>query len=132
VTPGPSATKARLSVAATAKAASSVRMHTSESTADTAATPLLNLQEHDDFDVTIIWQNLAAESDFQCFRKESKGPIERILIDFARVLQLGVFENVVSVNASQNLFCVTVVCTKNGDEGETGCIRIFWVTLIVK
>lgn len=44
------------------------------------------------------------------------------MIDFARVLQLGVFENVISVNASQNLFCVTVVCNKNGDEGVMDAI----------
>jgi hypothetical protein len=72
---------------------------------------------HEDFDITIIWHNLYANSDFICFRKESRGPIERILVDFAKVLETGVFENVVSVNASKHLFAVTVVCMKNKNEG---------------
>lgn len=38
------------------------------------------------------------------------------------MLQLGVFESVISVNASQKLFCVTVVCTKNKDEGVMDAI----------
>jgi hypothetical protein len=72
---------------------------------------------HEDFDVTIIWHNLYAPSNFTTFRKESRGPIERILVDFAKVLESGIFEEVYSVSASKHLFCVTVVCTKNKDEG---------------
>lgn len=86
------------------------------------ASHLPKFAEHDDFDVTIIWQNIAAESDFLCFRKESKGPIERILADFAKVLEMGVFGEVISVNASKHLFCVTVVCKKNKDEGVMDAI----------
>lgn len=67
--------------------------------------------------MTIIWQNIYAESDFLCFRKDSKGPIERILVDLTKVLQLGVFVEIVGVNAIKHLFCVTVVCTKNQKEG---------------
>ena len=77
---------------------------------------------HDDFDVTIIWHNLYAESDFMTFRKESQGPIARILVDFARVLELGLFEDVVSVNASKYLFCVTVICEKNREDGVMDAI----------
>lgn len=73
--------------------------------------------EHAEFAVSITWHNVAAERDFLCFRKESRGPIERILVDFARLLGLGVFENVLSINASKHLFYVTVACTKNKDEG---------------
>ena len=51
-------------------------------------------------------------------RKESRGPIERILMDFARVLQSGLFE-VYSVNASKHLFNVVVACEKNNEEGVT-------------
>jgi hypothetical protein len=82
----------------------------------------LHAKPHDDFDISIIWQNIYAESDFVCFRKESQGPIERILIDFAKVLESGVFEEVVCVNASKHLFCVTVACTKNKDEGVMDAI----------
>ncbi|KAF2828750.1 hypothetical protein CC86DRAFT_319783 [Ophiobolus disseminans] len=72
---------------------------------------------HDDFDITIIWHNIYADSDFIGFRRESRGPIERILVAFAKALETGVFEQVISVNASKHLFCVTVACTKNRDEG---------------
>jgi hypothetical protein len=71
---------------------------------------------HEDFDISIIWQNLDVRSDFSIIRKESRGPIERIMVDFAKVLESGLFE-VVSVNASKHLFCVTVYCEKNRDEG---------------
>jgi len=77
---------------------------------------------HDGFDVTIIWHNLYAESDFTTFRKESRGPIERILVDFAKALEKDVFDEVVSVNASKHLFCVTVICTKNKNEGVMDAI----------
>lgn len=42
--------------------------------------------------------------------------MERILVDFARVVDAGVFEEVVSVNASKYLFSVTVICSKGWDE----------------
>jgi hypothetical protein len=71
---------------------------------------------HDDFDIPIIWQNMHADSDFLAFRKESQGPIERILIDFARVLESGVLEQVISLNASKHLFCVTFATTKGREE----------------
>jgi len=58
-----------------------------------------------------------ADSDFICFSKGSRGPIERILVGFGKMLESGVFEQAVSVNASKHLFCVTVVCTKNKNEG---------------
>ncbi|KUL82753.1 hypothetical protein ZTR_10903 [Talaromyces verruculosus] len=70
----------------------------------------------DDTDIDIIWHNLHADSDFTVFRKKSDGPMERILVDFARVVDAGVFEEVVSVNASKYLFSVTVVCSKGWDE----------------
>jgi hypothetical protein len=72
---------------------------------------------HEGFDVTIIWQNIDVRSDFICFRKESRGPIERILVDFAKVLASGVIDEVISVNASKHLFCVTLATKKNQDEG---------------
>jgi hypothetical protein len=43
-------------------------------------------------------------------------------MDFAKVLESGVFEQVLSVNASKHLFCVTVACTKNSDEGVMDAI----------
>ncbi|KAH7381138.1 hypothetical protein DE146DRAFT_585660, partial [Phaeosphaeria sp. MPI-PUGE-AT-0046c] len=72
---------------------------------------------HDDFDVTIIWQNIDSRSNFMMFRKESKGPIERILIDFGAVLKSGVFDQIVSVNASKHFFSVTVATEKNKEDG---------------
>jgi len=54
-----------------------------------------------------------AESDFICFRRDSRGPIERVLVSFARLLELEIFEEVLSVNASKHHFCVTVACTKD-------------------
>jgi hypothetical protein len=78
--------------------------------------PLQRSTVHDDTDIDIIWHNLHAESDFTVFRKKSDGPIERILVEFAHVVDAGVFEEVVSVNASKYLFSVTVVCSKGWDE----------------
>lgn len=71
---------------------------------------------HDDFDVTIIWHNIDSRSNFTMFRKESTGPIERILVDFATVLASGIIDQVISVNASKHLFCVTLVTSKNKEE----------------
>jgi hypothetical protein len=79
---------------------------------------------HDDFHISIIWHNVYAHSDFVCVRKESRGPIERILVDFAKALECGVFEEVLSVNASKHLFCVTVACTKNFDDGVMDAISL--------
>jgi hypothetical protein len=67
--------------------------------------------------ISIIWHNVDSRSNFTCFRKESCGPIERILVDFARALETGVFEQVLSVNASQWLFCVTVAARRNREDG---------------
>lgn len=74
--------------------------------------------KHDDFDISIIWHNLyvGPNSNFFAFRKESKGPIEQILVRFGEALNTCLFQ-VVSLNASKNLFCVTVICEKNKDEG---------------
>lgn len=81
-------------------------------------------EAHEDFDISIIWHNVYVHSDFICVRKESRGPIERILMDFAKVLECGVFEEVLSVNASKHLFCVTVACTKNSDDGVMDAISL--------
>lgn len=72
---------------------------------------------HEDFDVAIIWHNMYAHSNFTTFRKESQGPIKRTLVDFAKVLESGIFEKMLSVSASKHMFCVTVVCTKNREDG---------------
>jgi hypothetical protein len=58
-----------------------------------------------------------SRSDFIAFRKESRGPIERILVDLARVLESGVIDEIISVNASKHLFCVTLATQKNQNEG---------------
>jgi hypothetical protein len=62
---------------------------------------------HDDFDVTIIWHDIENRSNFTMFRKKSKGPIERIRVGFAIVLESGIIDQVISVNASKHLFFVT-------------------------
>jgi len=72
---------------------------------------------HDNPDVTIIWHNIDVRSNFTMFRKESRGPIERILIDFATVLESGVIDQVISVNASKHLFCVTLATEINKEGG---------------
>jgi len=61
-------------------------------------------------------------SNFTIFRKESRGPIERILLDFARVVASGVFDEVISVNASKHLLCV-VVATKRNRDGKDGVME---------
>ena len=71
---------------------------------------------HEDFDVDIIWENMDIRSDFRSMRKSSRGPIGRILVDFGKVLESGMFE-VISVNASKHMFCAVVACQKNRDEG---------------
>ena len=72
---------------------------------------------HEDFDVAVIWHNMYAQSNFTTFSKESQGPIERILVGFDKVLESGIFEQVLSVSASEHMFCVTVVCLKNKEDG---------------
>jgi hypothetical protein len=72
---------------------------------------------HADFDVTIIWQNIDSRSNFKMFRKESRGPIERILTDFGTVLESGVIDQIISVNASKHLFCVTLATERNKEDG---------------
>jgi hypothetical protein len=86
-------------------------------------TAVLFPKPHDDFDITIIWHNMDSRSNFICFRKESRGPIERILASFGKVMELGVFDEVMSVNASKHLFCVTVCCEKNKEDGVMDAIH---------
>jgi len=64
-------------------------------------------------------------SDFRSMRKSSRGPIGRILVDFAKVLESGMFE-VISVNASKHMFCAVVACQKNRDEGVDD---LLWLVL---
>jgi hypothetical protein len=85
-------------------------------TSKEAASPVPKSSEHEDFDIDITWHNLYGPSTFQCFRKVSQGPIERILVDFAKVVESGIFEKVMSVNASKHAFYVTVVCTRDQDQ----------------
>jgi cyclopropane fatty-acyl-phospholipid synthase-like methyltransferase len=56
------------------------------------------------------------------FRKESRGPIERILVDFGKVREKGIFDRVVSVNASERLFCVTVATSKMREDAVMDAI----------
>jgi hypothetical protein len=86
-------------------------------TSSVAASAADRYESHDDYDVTIIWQNIDIRSNFIMFRKESTGPIERILMDFATVLKSGVIDEVISVNASKQLFCVTLATEKNKEDG---------------
>lgn len=72
---------------------------------------------HEDFDVTIIWQNIDSRSNFEMFRKESRGPVQRILMNLARVSQSGMIDQVISVNASKHLFCITLATEKNKENG---------------
>jgi hypothetical protein len=44
------------------------------------------------------------------------------LVDFAKVLERDVFVSVISVNASERLFCVTVLTEKNKVEGVMDAI----------
>jgi hypothetical protein len=71
---------------------------------------------HEDFDVDIIWQNLYAESDFSVYRKQSTGPVERILVDLAKVIEAGVMEQVISVCATKHTVSITVACTKQWED----------------
>ncbi|KAI4957204.1 hypothetical protein J4E86_005677 [Alternaria arbusti] len=85
-------------------------------TAPRLESPPPDTTPHEDFDVDIIWENMDIRSDFRSMRKSSRGPIGRILVDFGKVLESGMFE-VISVNASKHMFCAVVACQKNRDEG---------------
>ncbi|KAI4657906.1 uncharacterized protein J4E78_006295 [Alternaria triticimaculans] len=87
--------------------------------------PDASFTPHEDFDVDIIWHNMDIRSDFRSIRKSSRGPIGRILVDFAKVLESELFE-VISVNASKHLFCVVVACQKNMNEGVDD---LLWLVL---
>jgi hypothetical protein len=49
------------------------------------------------------------------FRNKLRGSTERILVDFATVLESGVIDQVVSVNASMYLFYVTLATEENNE-----------------
>ncbi|GAB1211162.1 hypothetical protein ATERTT37_000274 [Aspergillus terreus] len=71
---------------------------------------------HDDTDIDIIWHNLYCKSEFTIMRGWSCGPVERILVDFGKVVEAGVFDEVVSVCASKYMFTVTVATHKSCQE----------------
>ena len=70
--------------------------------------------ELEDLTLDIIWQNVYCDenTDFVSTRRRTKGPVERVLVQFAKLVEQGIFEQVISMNASQHMFCVTVACTK--------------------
>jgi hypothetical protein len=74
--------------------------------------------ELDHCELDVIWHNIyrGEESDFVTFRRRTHGPIERLLVRFARVVESGILEQVVSVNASKYMFCITVVCRRSRQE----------------
>jgi hypothetical protein len=72
---------------------------------------------HGDFKVIIIWHNIDSRSNFTMFRKELRAPIERILVNFAKVLESRVINQIISVNASKHLFCVTMATEKDKEDG---------------
>jgi len=80
--------------------------------------PAFPLPPHEDFDVTIIWHNMFIESSSSTFRKESRGPIERILAEFGKALSTGVFAEVYNVTATKNMFCVVLVCFKGWEDED--------------
>ncbi|KAH5582599.1 hypothetical protein HBI24_119040 [Parastagonospora nodorum] len=97
------------------------------STVDAAITPqkghqIASFTLHDDFDITIIWHNVDTRSHFTRFSIESCGRIERILIDFARVLQTVVLEQFISVNRSKHILCMTMAYANNKEEGVIDAI----------
>jgi hypothetical protein len=72
---------------------------------------------HEDFDITIISHNTDSRSDFMVFRNKLKGSTERILVDFATVLESRVIDQVVNVNASMYLFYFTLATEENKEDG---------------
>jgi hypothetical protein len=77
---------------------------------------MLIAHPHKDFDVTIIWHTVNALSNFIRVRKASRGPLERILVEFTKVLENSTFEEVYCVSARRHLFCVTAACMESNDE----------------
>ncbi|KAL5365336.1 hypothetical protein BJX96DRAFT_179748 [Aspergillus floccosus] len=71
---------------------------------------------HEDTDIDVVWHNLYYNSDFSIMRGWSCGPVERILVDFGKVVEAGVFDEVVSVCASKYMFTVTVATHKSCKE----------------
>lgn len=70
-----------------------------------------------EFPIDIIWHNIYIDSTFSVFRKKSRTPLPQLFVGFARIADMGFFEQIISVNASSSLFCITVACTHNW-EGE--------------
>lgn len=78
----------------------------------------LSVLELEDVGIDIIWHNIYRNDDenFLGYRRRSKSSITHVLIEFGKLVEMGIFEQVLSVNASQHMFCVTVACTKRADE----------------
>jgi hypothetical protein len=77
-------------------------------------------EEHPE--VSITWHNVESTSDFVYLRRFCPNSIEQILVDFGRVVESGIFENVLSVNANESWFCVAVACSENYNEGVNDAI----------
>jgi hypothetical protein len=75
-------------------------------------------RELDHCELDVIWHNIyrGEDSDFITFRRRTHGPIERLLVRFAQVVDSGILEQVLSVNASKYMFCITVVCRRTQEE----------------
>ena len=56
------------------------------------------------------------ESDFTTWRKVSRGPVERILVEVAKLVEGGVFFGLVSMSVSKFSFVVIVNCEKSWGE----------------
>lgn len=71
----------------------------------------------------MIFHNIHAieEQDFTIFRRESMKTIEQVMIDFGKFVATGLFE-IISVNASEHMFCVTVATPYKWDEGVSDAI----------
>ena len=63
------------------------------------------------------------ESNFRTWRKVSRGPVKRVLIEVAKLVEGGVF-GIVSMNVSKFSFVVIVNCEKSWEEVKDAILEI--------
>ena len=78
-------------------------------------------------DLDIIWHNMDAQSDFKLRRQQDVGPIEKILVQFGKVVASGIFDQVISVNASKYCFHVVFASDASSEEIKKQLATVGWV-----
>jgi hypothetical protein len=92
-----------------------------------ATTEVAKYVKLDDALLDIIWHNMDSRSNFRVRRQQDVGPIEKILVQFGKVVASGVFDQVISVNASKFAFHVTFASERGEEEIMQQLANVGWI-----